>query len=152
MELSAMDLLITLVWMLVGAFGMRPCLRLNRRAKRAWKRERYIEGEPRDYALNRLLISRTLVTMESTILLIGAAVLLVPLRQGVQETDHRTFAGWVVIAAIVFIIGGGIGFVAGIMDQFEAKKLGEVPMRCYVTWTWGLLTQGLRHATRRGLK
>lgn len=146
------DFFITLTWIAVGAFGLRPCLRLHRRAKQAWNRERFVKGEPRDYAFNRLTIARTLTTMEVTILLIGLAVFVVPLRQGVDHGDERTFAGWIVIAAFVFILGGGIGFVAGIMDQFEAKKLGEVPMRCYVTWTWGLLNKGLKRATRKGVK
>lgn len=146
------DFFITLVWIAVGAFGMRPCLRLHRRAHKAWNRERFVKGEAQDYAWNRLTIARTLTTMEVTILLIGLAVLVVPLREGVEHTDDRTFAGWIVIAAFVFILGGGIGFVAGIMDQFEAKKLGEVPMRCYVARTWGLLHKGLQRATRRGVK
>lgn len=150
--MGRIDVFIALVWMAVGAFGMRPCLRLYRRARGAWDRERFVKGEAQDYARNRLMIARTLTTMEATILLIGLAVLVVPMRQGVEQTDSRTFAGWIVIGSIVFIIGGGIGFVAGIMDQFEAKKLGEVPMRCYVTWTWGLLNKGLQRATRRGVK
>lgn len=147
-----LDFFITLVWIAVGAFGMRPCIRLHRRAHQAWRRERFVRGEAQDYAWNRLTIARTLTTMEATILLIGAAVLFIPLRQGVEHSDDRTLAGWIVVSAFVFILGGGIGFVAGIMDQFEAKKLGEVPMRCYVAWTWGLLNKGLRHATRKGTK